>query len=76
MNGAHSSGTPTDMDLTKAKTYPKKPTDKWVVTKVKTMQKPADMELTKAKNQVKQTSRKMGDDKRKHIQKRCEIAIG
>ena len=49
MNGAHSSGTPTDMDLTKAKTYPKKPTDKWVVTKVKTMQKPADMDLTKAK---------------------------
>ena len=49
MNGAHSSGTPTDMDLTKAKTYPKKPTDKWVVTKVKTMRKTADMYLTKAK---------------------------
>ena len=50
MNGAHSSGTPTDMDLTKAKTYPKKPTDKWVVTKVKSLSnKAVDMDQTKAK---------------------------
>ena len=50
MNGAHSSGTPTDMDLTKAKTYPKKPTDKWVVTKVKSMSnKTVVTDQTKAK---------------------------
>ena len=74
MNGAHSSGTPTDMDLTKAKTYPKKPTDKWVVTKVKSLSnKAVDMDQTKAKTYPNKPA-EMGNDKRKHIE-RHQISI-